>query len=531
MKIVLKLVVGILLFSGIQGIAQTDLAPGIRMIENENYGEATAYFEKISKEEPKEGLPIYYLAKIKYKLEEYQAAAALFDQAVKVDKKCVLCTIGQGQMLLEDGKTEEAEKKLSYISLRNKKSAAVQAAIGDVYLYSRKPDYKMAIEYLTKARDIDPSIGAYWAHLGDAFDADNQAGNAMNAYETAVKKDNKNVEAYISMAKIWRATDNRDLAISNLLQAVKLAPDYAPAYKTLYETYMRFGMNDKVLPILEKYVSLAGTDELAKIRLLRFMVTEARDYDRAIELGDELKRTSSDYSINRWLAYAYANKEEFEKANEYMMQLDSSIASGTGEQYDADIYYKGVIAMGLKDYDKALGYYHQMWKKDSTGRDEVLGNLAKKFYDEKDYENAIRFYKEKAKYHDLQVIEQYLLAGSFYAKKDYEASLLEFKKLTEISPNYAMAWYNIAKCVEKRDPDHLTYPAMENFKNFLTVIDETPMEQRTPYINYIIDAYMYLGYGYVNADDNKLAKEAFEKVLVYNPEHAKAKEYVELLSK
>ncbi|HRO08076.1 MAG TPA: tetratricopeptide repeat protein [Saprospiraceae bacterium] len=511
--------------------AQTDLTPGIKMISNENYSDATVFFEKIMKAEPRNGLPVYYLGKIKYELEDFGAAQELFDKAVTTDKKCALCSIGQAQMWLENGKTMEGDKAMTYLALKNKKSATILAAIGDAYLFSRKPDYKLAIEYLTKSRDIDPNVGSTWAHLGDAFTKDNQAGNAMNAYETAVRKDSKNVEAYISMAKIWRATKNKEQAIENLQTAVKLAPDFAPAYKALYETYMKFGENDKVLPVLEKYVSLAGTDELAKLRLIRFMHTEAKDYDRVIQNANELKKTSKDYTLDRWLAYAHTEKENYAIADSFFTLLDTNLVNINEDPYDADFYYKGKVAMGLKNYDKALEFYHKLWEKNPAGRIEVLGNIAKRFYDEKDYDNAIRFYKEKALYADLEVSEQYFLAGAYYAKKDYTQALQEFHKLVEVSPNYAIGWYNIAKCVEKSDPEHITYPAMADYVKFIEVVNGLTEQEKAYYKNYVIEGYMYIGYGNVAKEDNKAAKAAFEQVLLINPDHERAKEYVALLSK
>lgn len=512
-------------------VAQVDLTPGIKMISNENYGEATAFFEKAIQAEPRNGLPIYYLGKIKYELEDFNSAAELFDKAVATDKKCVLCSIGQAQMWLENDKVMEADKAMTYIALKNKKSATVLAAIGDAYLYSRKPDYAKAIDYLGRSRDIDPTVGSTWAHLGDAYTKDNQAGNAMNAYETAVRKDNTNVEAYISMAKIWRATKNKDQAIENLETAVKLDPQFAPAYKALYETYLRFGEDKKVLPVLEKYVELAGTDELAKLRLIRFMHTEAKDYDRVIEKALDMKKTSKEYTLDRWLAYAYAENENYELADSFFTLLDSNLVNIVEDPYDADFYYKGKVAMGLNEYDKALGYYHKLWESNPNGRVEVLGNLAKRFYDERDYDNAIRFYQEKALYADLDVSEQYLYAGAYYAKKDYTRALEEFHKLVEISPNYAIGWYNIARCVEKSDPDHVTYPAMDDYIKFIDVVKGLSDQEKEYYKSFVIDAYMYLGYGYVNNDDIKSAKAAFKQVLEINPEHEKAKEYLEILSK
>lgn len=70
-----------------------------------------------------------------------------------------------------------------------------------------------ALEYLTKARDLDPKIARYWIHLGDAQLAKSDLGAAMTSYETAVEKDKSNPETYVKMARIWSASKNMILVL------------------------------------------------------------------------------------------------------------------------------------------------------------------------------------------------------------------------------------------------------------------------------------------------------------------------------
>jgi tetratricopeptide (TPR) repeat protein len=528
-KVLSGLVILVAFFNVMNG--QSDLSQGIKMIDNENFGEATKFFEKIKVAEPKNGLPIYYLGKIQYALEKYDDAASLFNQSATLDKKCGLCAVASSQMVLESGNAMEADKLMVSLAKKYKKSAPILAAIGDSYLYGRKPDYNKAINYLKQSRDVDPKIGSTWAHLGDAYTKISDGGSAMNAYETAVQKDKTNVEAYLSMAQIWRATKNVSKAVENLETAIKLAPDYAKAYKMLYETYMKYNMNDKVVPVLEKYVSLAGSDELAKLRLIRFMFTEAKDYDRVIKYTEDLKRSSKDYTLDRWSGYAYAEKEQYQTAYDLLKGLFANLDKNKGEYFESDTYYMGKSAMGLKNYDEALTYYEKIWSKDPSGREEVLGNIAKKLYEEKDFANAVKFYKLKSQSKPLNETEQYYIGGAYYALKDWENSKLEYKKLTEMNPKYLMAWLILARSVEKTDPDRVTYPAMNDYQNYINAYNQASDSEKATYSIYAVEAYMYLGYGYVQSNNNEAAKAAFQNVVNIDPTHEKANEYLKILSK
>jgi tetratricopeptide (TPR) repeat protein len=151
------------------------------------------------------------------------------------------------------------------------------ALVGDAYLYSKKPNVEEALALLTKARDLDPKVAKYWAHLGDAQVLKGDFGSAMTAYETAVEKNKNEPETYVKMAKIWSSSKKYDLATEKLESAIAIAPDYALAYKDLYELYIKSKNYTKVIPVLQKYVALAGSDISAKVRLVKFLCFQAKE--------------------------------------------------------------------------------------------------------------------------------------------------------------------------------------------------------------------------------------------------------------
>src|SRR4030095_3129897 len=139
-----------------------------------------------------------------------------YKKGLSNNPQCAECTVGLGKLQLDKGNTAEAEKNFSSALKLNKKSSLIPALIGDAYLYGMKPDGNKAVQYLTQARDMDPSKSKYWAHLGDAYLLIGDNGEAMTTYEIGVDKDPKNAEAYISMARIWANAKQYELAIQKL---------------------------------------------------------------------------------------------------------------------------------------------------------------------------------------------------------------------------------------------------------------------------------------------------------------------------
>jgi tetratricopeptide (TPR) repeat protein len=512
-------------------MGQSDLSQGIKLIANENYGEATKFFEKTMTAEPKNGTPLYYLGKIKYALEDYAGASELWNKGALLDKKCFLCQVGQAQTLLDNDKNVEADKLLMGVAKSFKKSAAAIAAVGDAYLFSKKPNAKKAIEYLTKSRDMDPKVGSTWAHLGDAFQLVPEPGNAMSSYEVAVQKDKTNVEAFVSMGKIWRASKNYDDAIKNLEKAIELDPTFAPAYKELIPVYQKLEKFSKVTDLLKKYVPLAGNDIEAKVRLIKFLCLQAGDYERVITEGEELKKTYNDYTLNRYLGYSYIEKERYEEGYTAMKQLFADIEADPKKRksFMLDYDYLARATSKTNRMDEALSAYNKVFEQDSTREPEVYTNIAKTYYDSKNYEKAIEFYNKRAALKALNNTELYRLAQSYMQVKNYPMAEKTLREYIILDPNFVPAYYTLARSVSNQDPDRLTYAAIPDYQKYLEMANA--QADKSKLTKNMIDSYMYVGYGLVQKNDMIGAKAAFDNALILDPANEEAKKYADILAK
>ncbi|HEX5625248.1 MAG TPA: tetratricopeptide repeat protein, partial [Saprospiraceae bacterium] len=309
----LILIAAFLCFLGMSS-AQS-IQDGLKQMENENYTAALQTFSGLAKSDPKNPINQYYIGEVHYALENTTEARKAYEKGLSINSNCDQCHIGLGRLDFDSGKFDEGQKHLDLALKGNSKNAQIQALVGGAYLYGKSPRPDLALPYLEKARDLDPKQAKFWIALGDAYQLKGELGDAMTAYETAVEKDKTDLETYVKMSRIWADGKQLDLAIERLEKAIEIKSDYALAYKNLYELYIRTRRFDKVVPVLDKYVALSGSDVDAKVRLVKFLSFQAKDYERAIAEGKVLvKAHPEEYTLHRWLAWSYYETGAFDSS-------------------------------------------------------------------------------------------------------------------------------------------------------------------------------------------------------------------------
>jgi len=438
-KLVFVYVLG---FLATTAMAQSSLQEGIKMLENENYKGALDQFNTIAKADPKNADIYYYIGEVSYLQDNAAEAEKAYRKGLSINSNCAKCKIGIGKLLLDQGKTEEAQENFDSAIRLDKKNAEIYALVGDAYLNSKHPDANKAVTYLGNARDLNTKEAKYWAHLGDAYEMLGDNGQAMTHYETAVAKDPSNTAAYIRIAHIWTAAKQYDTAIAYLQKAIKLSPNDATAYKDLIELYIRTNQYDKVTPLLTKYTSLTGDDIDAKVRLVKFLTFQAKDYDRAIQLGDSLLRTNPEqYTLHRWLAWSYGEKGMPQQSYDHSKMLFDEIGKKEDRKsYASDYEYMAKAAMKLGNIEEASHIYRKFIELDSSRAYEIYGMLAKAFYDAKNYEQAIAYYIRRSEVKPLTVADLYYLGVSYYLIDQNDKADSTMIKVLTITPDYLPGW-------------------------------------------------------------------------------------------
>lgn len=515
----------------VQTLQGQTLQEGLKQLENENYTAALNTFTSLNATNPKNPIFAYYIGEVHYALENYEAARTSYSIGLNVSSNCDECRVGLAKLDLDNGKFLEAKKNFDSALKGNSKNHALIALVGDAYLYSKKPNVDEALALLTKARDLDPKVAKYWAHLGDAQVLKGDFGSAMTAYETAVEKNKNEPETYVKMAKIWSSSKKYDLATEKLESAIAIAPDYALAYKDLYELYIKSKNYTKVIPVLQKYVALAGSDISAKVRLVKFLCFQAKDYERAIEEGKQIIASNPDqYTIYRWLAWSYGELNKYQESFDQSNLLFSEIAKDTTRKtFSSDYEYLAKAAAKLGKMDIAEKNYTKILETEPSRSSEIYGMLAKTFYDSKDsnkYEKALEWYTKKQNLQALNNTDQYYLGLCLYYLGYYSRADSSFAKVVELTPNYAQGWLMRARCNNSLDPDNVQFLSKPFYEKYIEIasIDKEKNKKN------LIESYNYLAYYYIQQNDLIQGKSFYEKIIELDATNEDALDKLKILN-
>ncbi len=510
------------------GCSQT-IQEGINQLQNENYNAALNSFQKQAELNPKGYIYHYHIGEVYYAMDKPAEARKAYEKGLSISSKCDQCHIGLGRLDLDENRMEDAKRHIETALKGNSKNAQINALVGMAYLNGKKPMPEKAIEFLSKARDLDPKQSKYWIYLGDSYQAKGDNGNAMTSYETAVEKDKNDPETYVKMARIWSNGNQQDLAIEQLEKAILLKTDYAIAYKDLYEAYIRAGKLDKVVPILEKYVSLIGTDIDARVRFVKFLCFQAKDYGRAIEEGNKLVITNPEqYTLHRWLAWSYFEKGEFKNSLDESFKLFEEIKKDTATRktFPSDYEYAAKAAAKLTLMDTAELFFIKLMELQPERSAEISIMLAKSYYDAKRYDKAEYWYLEKAKHAPLTVGELVYVGMSQKNLRKFQQADSTFTQILILSPKYDYGWYIQAQIKDSLDPDKKLFLAKPCYEKYIELASVDPVKNK----DRLTLAYFYMAYYSVQNDNNEMAKSYYNIVLSINPESEEAKANLKILS-
>ncbi len=507
---------------------------GLQYLENENYGDALEAFSAIAKADPKNSSIYYYIGEVYYREGNSEEAEKSYLKGLDINSNCAECKVGMGKIRLDQKNIEDSEEYLESASRLGRKDDKIIALIGEAYLRSSNPNGEKAVDFLSRAKGMNPKDANTWALLGEAYLLVGNNGEAMTAFETAVDKDPTATSAYISMGRIWSAAKQDDLAIEQLEKAIELAPNDALPYKDLIEIYIRKNQYDKVTPLLEKYSSLAGDDIGAKVRLIKFLTFQAKDYDSAISKGEALIQTNPEqYTVYRWLAWAYAEKEMWQQSYNNSKKLFDEIAKKKGRTvFPSDYEYWAKAAFQLGRLDEAWEIYQNYLELVPERTLDIIDLFATTYYKDKEYDKAIKFYHLKGEQDSLNITDNYWLGLSYYyTDQDLKADSV-FTRIIEDRPDYAQGWLMRAKIgnqLDRKDTSEVKqFRSKEPYEKYIELSAENP--DSSEYVRKsLVEAYDYLGAYWVQQEDYEKSLEYYQELIAIDPENERALEYIKLL--
>ncbi|MBC8054385.1 MAG: tetratricopeptide repeat protein [Sphingobacteriaceae bacterium] len=558
MKVIKKVVKTSLVLAllGSTSVFAQNIAEAKKAIDAEQYQKAKASLKALTSAEA-----YFHLGNL-YLLSGYtDSAKTVFNKGIVADAKNSLSYIGLGALDLRANNSAAAkanfEKAISQAS-RKDNDAYIYAA--KAYIASPKPDYATAITYLEKAIAMDAKDAEAYLALGDAYRGQDKTSDAFSAYRNAYDANNNFLRAKIELGVINKRSQAWQESLNEFNGVLAINPSYAPAYRELAETYLRWAnvatdtkdYDERIKKGLEnyvKYMDLTDRSLESRMRYADFLIL-AKEYKKLEIEGLEMaKLDKTNPRIYRYLGYA-----AFENGN-YPASIEAintwMTKAGQDRLHPFDYLYLGKaqiktgnITEGIKNLSKAVldsTLLSDMEKSTAaqikTGVTEQMSGIGKALFAEKKFSEAAQVYELSLNAPKPAVLDRFQVGFSQYfhytrnvpdaEKSKNRAALVRadsaFNNVNKAVPTFALAYYYKGKVNQllddEKSPKGLAIPALEKF---IELQGAVPAEKYTPATkSQMVDAAYIVGYYFRESNPTK-AKEYFNKVLQLDPTHQNA---------
>jgi tetratricopeptide (TPR) repeat protein len=514
-----------------------ELNAALKLVASEQYENAEQAFEELIKKQPGNGDLYYYYGETV--IEDYLAdtlsssikvmgsqALELFKKGSKQDSLNLLNDIGIGAVtLLMTNDTTAADKYFSKaeLSIPIKKKAITPrhalllSKLGTAQLLGKYFRYEKALNYLLKAKEIDPNNPSIYIALGDVYIRKNDGSNALASYNKAQYLDPKSPLPKIKIGNIYMRVPNLNAARPYLDEAREIDSTFAPVYRELGELYTMAGQYNLSKSNFRKFLELSGNNIPAQIQYAKALF-RTKDYATALEILEEvLKVDNSRNYLNRLAAYSCYDKKppELEKGKTYIEEFFKN--TNTESLIPRDYIYYGRILFKLAKSD-SISLVHSFEKFEKayemdTNDINLITEIANDYYYSKFYKKAIEWINLKNSKGKVDKDDLLWIAKSYYQLADYKNAEIAYGKVIEKQPDNIQAYNLQARAVTYLDPNFELGLAEPKFKLLLEKIGT----DTTKYMNEMQESFHYLGYYNMQKKDYSEAKSWFKKIFNLDP--------------
>jgi len=511
---------------------------GLKALDFEKYESARNIFTSLIQKEPNYGEAYYYLGQSYNNLFKPDSAFITYNKGIAAAPKTPQLYAGLGELLLQDGKTAEAQVQFDkalvlckdkygeynnakglvtiasgMIAGENKLLAQASALMEEAYKIS-KTDY----DVLTTAGDV-------YLEMADGS-------KAATFYNRATIHDPNRPKAFAKIALIWIRVKNLQVAKEALDTAFAKDPNYATAFKNQAEFY---SVQRKFALAKESYKNYLKNSEVSSANQMRFAIIlfRAKEYAEALVNIEEAKNSDKTHNIYLNRLYAYASYEASNLKNDQegfkkgLAALETLMRTIAPEKItETDYEYLGKLQSKIPGKDSLALVNLQKSLSMNTNKTEIKIEIAKIYDKQKKYELAAVTFEEylnTAK--KITVTDNYTMGNYYNKAKMYEKADTAFLKVNNALPTYGDAWFQRAVINASIDSLWKKTTAKELFEKYIEIstADTVKFNQfKVSLSKNIAIAYDYLGSYYYQKDMLTDCKAMYKKALEYNPNNQNA---------
>lgn len=242
----------------------TNMADGMRSMNNALYDEAFASFKKVLDENPFFAEAAYSMGLARFREKNYEDAVNYFQKTLEIysDHENAKASIDNvTKNTFNDGNNAYRRGDLdgalaSYKQVLDYNKNFYQAWYQIAVIEAKFGNLDGAIDAYNSALAIAPTFYKGWFALGLSLSKAGDAQGAINAFEKAVEIYPGYGKAYVSMGEVYLELKQLDNAIEKFKLATTVEPSYAKGYEFLGVAYLEQENHDGAKAALEIASSL-----------------------------------------------------------------------------------------------------------------------------------------------------------------------------------------------------------------------------------------------------------------------------------
>lgn len=519
----------------VQQVFAQSVDDGKKFMYYERFNSAKDVFTKLLTANPKNDEAAYWLGQAYIGLEDDAAAKKTYQTALQGNPTSPIILAGMGQIELNEGKATDARNHFDMALNSTKfKDIEVLKAVARSNAYTTAGDANYAVAQMQKATTLkgfkDPEV---YVIMGDAYRKLIDGGNAVLAFKNALVLNPAYAAAKYKEGRIYESQKNTEFFIGAYEEAVKMDPNYGPAYYSLY-VYWYFRDVAKAEDYLHKYISVIDADPQNDYYTIDLKYA-AQKYGEAISMSDALiGKVGPDVikpRIYRLKAYSYLKLNDYANAKTSADEFFKKVHDHDIVPKDYELY-GDIMSITPGSESKSYQYYDKAIATDTVYENKVeyvqkAVDLAKKQKDivaVSDWLAKQYAFKKSPSNVDLYNLgRSYFDAGSvsfpYYKKADSV-----FAIYTEKYPDQAYGYYWRGRSSWSIDTSMTNALANPHFDKFIEVASSS--KDSATFKGQIKVAYKYfIGYNVFVTKDYKKAIEYCDKILALDPADQQALDY------
>ena len=176
----------------------------------------------------------------------------------------------RGRAWMMEEEPSAAEEDFSHVLSVEPKNA--EALKGRAVALGAQGKHAAAVEDWTRIIDLYPAHDEYYRNRGASYLAAGKTSEALDDYAQSLKINPKGVDAYIGRASVYEGMKDRDNTLKEFELAIAVEPNFLPIYWARAQTAERWGQKDVAIQNYVQVLRINGVYAHARKALVRLGV-------------------------------------------------------------------------------------------------------------------------------------------------------------------------------------------------------------------------------------------------------------------